>query len=261
MKLTRPLALVLPMLALVGLAPAPDGANPGPAVTRVAQECPVIAKTVPHGSGFSQVAAALAAQQDFAVLAIGSTSMLGPAGVPRDAFTYRAIDALTASRSAARITMTARNARGALAADMLATLRTELAAHQYRLVLWQAGAVDALHAVPVPEFRQTLAEGAKLVAGAHGLLILIDTQFSRLMQSKVDVAPYEGVMREVASGAGVALFPRYDLTREWVTSGLIDLERTTPNDRQKAADRLNECLGQALASAIGSDANSPPFVK
>ncbi len=257
MKSTWPLALLLPMLAVMALAPAPDSVNPGPAMARLAQDCPLPAELAAHGSGLGQVAAALADQRDLEVLAIGSTSMLGPAGVARDGFTYRAIDTLAASRPGAKVAMTARNARGALAADMLAKLRTELGTHQYPLVLWQAGSVDALHAVPVPEFRQTLAEGAKLVAEARGSLILIDTQFSRLMQSKVDVAPYEDVMREVASNTGVALFPRYDLTREWVMSGLIDLEHTTQTDRQKTADRLNECLGQALANAIGGDLTSP----
>ncbi len=187
--------------------------------------------------------------------------MLGPVGLPRDAFTYRAIDFLAATHPGTTITLVPKTARGALATDMLATLHTELATRQYPLVFWQAGAVEALRAVPVDEFRHTLSEGIKLVNQAHGSLILIDTQFSRLMQSKVDVTPYESVMREVATGPGVTLFPRYDLTREWVNSGLIDLEHAVQGERQKTADHMNECLGKALATVMGSDIESVPSIK
>lgn len=253
MKRIWPLVALLCLPAITGLARGADATVVESTVARATQDCPPSAGLTLHGPGFDRLTAALATEPGIDVLAIGSTAMLGPAGLPRDAFTYRAIDLLTASRPDAKISVVARNARGALAADMLATLRTELATHQFQLVFWQAGAVEALRAVPLPEFRQTLAEGARLVTEAHGSLVLIDTQFSRLMHSKVDVAPYEQIMREIASTPGVALFPRYDLTRDWVASGRIDLEQATQGDRQKVADHLNECLGAALATAIGQD--------
>lgn len=247
--------------ALMGLAPSPDAATPGAAAPRLSQECAAPFESALHGPSLNQLATALETRHDFDVLAIGSTSMLGPVGLPRDAFTYRAIDFLAASHPGTKITLVPRTARGALATDMLATLQNELAAHQYPLVFWQAGSVEALRSIPVDDFRRTLSEGAKLVREAHGSLILIDAQYSRLMNSKVDVAPYESVMHEVALASGVTLFPRFDLTREWVNSSRIDLERASQGERQKTADHLNECLGKALATIMGSDTDPAPFSK
>ena len=183
--------------------------------------------------------------------------MLGPRGTPEDAFTYRAVQYLSAAYPDAHVTLVVRTARAALASDMLATLKAALAAERYPLVFWQAGTVEAVHNVPVEVLASTLREGGKLVAAAHGSLILIDPQFSRLLQSKADVAPYETAMREVAGAPEVALFHRYDLTREWATSGRIDLEHAAVGERQVVADHLNDCLARALAGLAREERESP----
>lgn len=207
-----------------------------------------------------QLRAILSSHRDIDVLAIGSAAMLGPVGLPASMFTHRAIDGLAAARPKTKFTLVARTARGALASEMLEVLRSELAAHRYDLVLWQAGSVEAMRSVPVAAFRETLAEGARLVAEAHGSLVLIDSQFSYLTQSKVDVALYAGVVREIAALPGAVLFRRYDMTRDWVMSGHLDIEHVAQSDRQKAADHLNECLSSALVSLLdgGGTASLPP---
>ncbi len=253
MNWMRAAAVCLFVPALMGLASGPDVPDVAPAAEA---SCPAPPEFVAHGGDLPGLASAMAEKRGFGVLAIGSAAMLGPTGSLSDAFTHRAIEFFAASRPGTVVTLAARNARGALASEMLTTLRAELAAHPYPLVLWQAGAVEALRSVSVAGFRQTLAEGVRLIAQAHGSLILIDSQFSRLMQSKVDVAPYQVVMREIAGQPGVVLFRRYDLTRAWVDTGWIDLEQAPPAERQKAADRLNECLGRALAVLIGNEAGS-----
>ena len=260
MKWLKVLAAALCVSASMGAAAAPGDAPSAAPIPAWMAACP---PGVPLGAptiALDQVRAALASHRDIDVLAIGSAAMLGPIGLPATMFTHRAIDGLAAARPETKFTLVARNARGALASDMLTVLRSELSAHHYDLVLWQAGSVEAMWSVPVAEFRQTLAEGARVVAEAHGSLVLIDSQFSYLTQSKVDVALYAGVMREIAALPGAVLFRRYDMTRDWVMSGQLDIEHVAQHDRQKAADHWNECLGSALVNLLvgGGPASPPP---
>jgi hypothetical protein len=49
---------------------------------------------------------------------------------------------------------------------------------------------------------------------------------------------------------GVSLFRRFDLMRAWASDGGIDLEHAPKEERDKALDQLNGCLGQALARFV-----------
>ena len=50
------------------------------------------------------------------------------------------------------------------------------------------------------------------------------------------------------------LFRRYALMQAWAASGQIDLERTSPKDRARMAERLHTCLGNELAALVLSGA-------
>ena len=241
MKRTRLAFLVSCLAALTGQAPAPTGPAP------TSGECPPLTGRYAQPAPLPDWAASLGAGGKVDVLGIGSLAMIGPSGQPGSGFTARAVRVLNGANAGASVTLVTRNARGALASDMLGVLKAELATHRYPLVLWQAGTIEATHQVPLDQFRATLAEGARIAAEAHASLILMDMQYSRLLQAHADPAPYAAVMAALADKPGVALLRRYDLTREWVTSGQIDLERAAPTERQVVADHLNDCLAQALA--------------
>ena len=100
-----------------------------------------------------------------------------------------------------------------------------------------------------------LHTGAERVRDAGGDLVLIDPQFSRFLRANTDLDPYDGVMQQVATMPGVALFHRFELMRTWANDGRIDLERTPKADRDKALDELNACLGKALARFVLSGAD------
>jgi hypothetical protein len=102
---------------------------------------------------------------------------------------------------------------------------------------------------------QVMHTGAERVREAGGDLVLIDPQFSRFLRANTDLDPYEGVLQQVATMPGVALFHRFDLMRTWASSGRIDLERTQKADRDKVLDELNNCLGHALALFVLSGAD------
>ncbi len=133
---------------------------------------------------------------------------------------------------------------------MLPILRDELSAHHYDLVLWQTGTVEAVHGVRPDLFAGTLQDGADAVADAHADLVLIDPQFSRFLRANVDLSPYETVLAQTTNMQAVTLFRRFDLTKEWVTSGQLDLERVSREQRDKTIASLSDCLGQALARYV-----------
>ena len=133
---------------------------------------------------------------------------------------------------------------------MLATMRHELAAHRYGLVLWQSGTVEALRRLPPEQFRATLAEGVAVATEAGADIVLIDMQYSRLLgQARRPGAVSRGDA-DAALRPGVMLFPRHALMRAWAEDGQIDLEATAKPDRRHAIDRLHACLGEALARML-----------
>jgi acyl-CoA thioesterase I len=211
--------------------------------------------TSPNGP-LTHVAAALTTGR-LDILAIGSGSTVGDAGRsggtaqadrgPQPSFPYRMIETLQAMRPGARFQLTVRGGRDMTSNSMLPILRQELASRHYNLVLWQTGTVEAVHGLRPDSLRAVLQDGADAAAKASADLVLIDPQFSRFLRANTDISPYETILEQMTGTPGVTLFRRFDLTRLWVTSGQIDLERTGRDQRDKTIVLLNSCLGEALA--------------
>jgi pyrimidine operon attenuation protein/uracil phosphoribosyltransferase len=95
-----------------------------------------------------------------------------------------------------------------------------------------------------------LQDGADAAEQAQADLVLIDPQYSRFLRANADISPYETVLEQMTSTPAVTLFHRYDLTQEWVNNAQVDLERVSPDLRDKTVMLLNDCLGQALARFV-----------
>jgi acyl-CoA thioesterase I len=214
----------------------------------------------------THVAAALAKNR-LNILAVGSGSTVGDAGgsggpalafhAPDASFPRRMVDTLRAMRPGAQFQITIRGGRNMTAEAMLPALQKELGSQHYDLVLWQTGTVEAVHGSRPDGLRAVLQEGVEAVGKADADLVLIDPQFSRFLRANADVGPYETVLQQIASGPGVTLFPRLDLTQSWVGSGQIDLERVSPDQRDRTITLLNTCLGEALARYVLAGADVP----
>jgi acyl-CoA thioesterase-1 len=201
-----------------------------------------------------RVAAALRPGGQLDVLALGSASLLGARGGEAGSVPERMAAALRARIPDLVVRLTMRASRTESAADMLAILRRELAAHRYQLVLWQTGTIEALRSVPPPQFGRTLADGVATAIAAGADLVLIDMQFSRLLDRHADLAPYRAAMTAAALRPGVMLFPRYALMRGWAEDGQLDLEALPKPARRRASARLHECLGAVLARMLAAAA-------
>ncbi len=227
--------------------PIPPGTCDLPAATT-----PASPPTLPH------VADALRGTGPLDVLAVGSGTMANPRLKPDEAFPGRTAQALRVARPGLDVRVTVEAKRGATAVDMLATLRKALAAHPYRLVLWQTGSVERMRASPPAELARTLADGAKQAEAAGADLVLIDPQYAAELPTPTDPAPYQAAFAAVAGQPGVALLSRYALMQDWARSGALDLGHVKRVDRHRTLVLLHACLGRALGAAILDGAGVAP---
>lgn len=241
------LAALLILLLLCGM-PAGSAVPAGNA----APGCPAAPETVaPEATPGSlpRVAAALKAGR-LEVLAIGSGTALGTQGRAEGSFSDRMVQELRAAAPGAEIHLTLHGERGMTAAAMLAALRHDLDGKGFSLVVWQTGTVEAARKAAPEEFGRILDAGAEAVRAAGADLLLVDPQYSRMLQTHTTLAPYRETMQRVAQRHAAVLFRRFDLVRQWVEGGELDLESAAKPDRRKLAERLNACLGQALAQTV-----------
>ena len=222
-----------------------------PALPAAAQEtCAAPASLTVTARPMPHLAAALRPNGQVDVLALGSASLLGTRGGSAGSIPDRMIAALQAAVPNAHLRLTLRAGRAESAAEMLVSLRRELAVRPYQLVLWQTGTVEALRQEPPAQFRATLADGIAAATGQGADLVLIDMQFSRLLRRHAELQPYRAAMTEAALQPGVMLLPRFALMRAWAQDGTIDLEAAARADRRRTVQRLRECLGDVLARML-----------
>lgn len=251
----RRLVSVIPLCALLALA------QPLRAATEANSACGAPEEFVTTDTPLAQLAAAIAAGGPVDVLAVGSATTVGSVGTtgqsaaPGAAFPWQMVRALKEAYPSVEFHLTVRGGRGMTAEDMLPLIEAALKQQRYPLVLWQTGTVEAVRGLQPSGMLDVLHTGAERVRDGGGDLVLIDPQFSRFLRANTDLDPYDGVMQQVATMPGVALFHRFELMRTWANDGRIDLERTPKADRDKALDELNACLGKALARFVLSGAD------
>ena len=193
-------------------------------------------------------------------MALGVTTAARPGELPMpsgSAFPLQTAHILRSANPGVTINVTVRGGRGMTATDMVDIIQKEVSTHQYQLVIWQTGTVEAVRNVPVREFYQTLQSGAAAIAAANADLIFVDPQYSRFLRSNADLDPYTQALQQIASMPGAMLFHRFDLMRYWVSDGQIDLERTPKADRLPTVEALHACLGERLAHMIMDAAHQP----
>ncbi len=217
-----------------------------PAFAGVPDLCPAEAAFMLPSERLSAFARAVHAAGPVDILAVGSASTAeSGAAYPRVM-----VESLQAAFPKATLRLDVRGRRGLTAAEMLDLVIKALPERRYALVLWQTGTVDAVRGLRPEELADALEKGAAEIAAAGADLVLVDPQFSRFLSANVDLTPYELAMEHAASLPGVVLFRRYELMRDWASSGGLDVETAAPAKRSEAAALIHACVGRALADFI-----------
>lgn len=194
--------------------------------------------------------AAIAAGRTVDILAVGS----GATTRAEAAYPAQMLAVLRARLPRLEVRLTVRGGRGMTAEQMLPMVLAQLKQAPPAVVLWQTGTVEAVRALRPDRMRHALRAGLAAVREAGGSLVLIDPEFSRALRANADLEPYEAELQLVGGMPGASLFHRLELTRAWVLAGKIDPERAANDAREAVLERLNACLGEALADYLLSGA-------
>jgi len=185
------------------------------------------------------------------IVVAGSVSVLGlGTSGPGAPWPARLKALLEARYPGLNLDLTVRGARGMTAADTAAVIAAETARAPTQLVLWQTGTVEAVRGLEIDDMVAALNGGLDRLQGAGTDAVLIDLQFSRFLRANANVEPYRDALRLVAAAHDVPLVRRYDLMQFWAEAERVDLERAPRDARVATADRLNDCLAQAVLAVV-----------
>jgi hypothetical protein len=243
----RRAAVLLPILALAAAAAA--GARA--ATDDAGAACGAPAELLEAGGARLPATARAVAAGKLRMIVVGSASVLGPGtSGPAAAWPAR-LEILLAERyPGLKVETVVRGAPGIAAADSLAIVREELKRAPAQLVIWQTGAVEAARNLDLDELVSALDTGLARIHTAGADAVLVDPQFSRFLRANANVEPYLEAMRLAAAAHNAPLVRRYDLMHAWAEADKVDLERAPRSGKVAAADRLNDCLAQAIAAVL-----------
>jgi hypothetical protein len=186
------------------------------------------------------------------IFAVGSASVLGAgaSGAPAS-WPARLETLLREALPGVAVEVQARGGRGLTTAD-----QWDLVAEALRrdpppdLVIWQAGATEAARGLPVDSLTDPLVAGLDRLQTRGIDTVVMDLQFSRFLRANTDVTAYREALGMAAAAASAPLFDRYELMKAWADAERVDVERTPRERRTQAVDRLNGCIGRALAAFL-----------
>jgi hypothetical protein len=155
------------------------------------------------------------------------------------------------------ITVQVHGGRGLTAADqwqlIVEALRDAGGAAGSRpdLIIWQAGATEAVRGLPVESLTEALLPALDRLRRLGIDTVVMDLQFSRFLRANADVTAYREALAVVAAGADVPLFDRYALMQAWADAERVDVERAPRGaPRTAMVDKLNDCLARALVEFL-----------
>ncbi|MGK7865777.1 SGNH/GDSL hydrolase family protein [Falsiroseomonas sp. E2-1-a20] len=244
-SMRAPPALLAALLALVLIPVGPARASE-PA-------CGAPAEALEASAPLPGVFAALA-HTELRVLVVGSASTQG-GGTSGPAATWpeRLKVRLGARIQPVAIAVQVYGGRGTTAADHAAIIAEKAAELRPHLVIWQLGTVEAARGLPAEALSDAVQQAVARLGTTRGErtdVLLMDPQFSRFLRGNADVDLYRDALRVAAAASGAQLFSRWSIMRHWVEADILDLERAPRQQRVEVADRLHDCLAQALAAYI-----------
>ena len=195
-------------------------------------------------------AAALAAGEPVTIVALGSSSTAGSGATSADrTYPARLQAALRAAWPGAAITVLNRGIGGEQADQMLARVGKDVLPAKPTLVIWQAGANEAIKGMDPALFQSLLDRGVHQIQDAGSDVVLMDNQVSPQIERAAHHEAYVEVVAEEAAARRVSLFSRTALMRAWRAIDPTAHNMVGP-DGMHHTDRGYACVAASLARAI-----------
>src|SRR6266581_815797 len=208
------LSAALVVVLLLGAAIPPAAAATHPALRCTAPDAVTHFKV-----SLPNTARAIRRGEALEIVAIGSSSTQG-VGASDQAHAYPALLAEELQRRWPRMAVTVVNkgVGGETAEQMLARFTRDVLPYRPQLVIWQTGSNQALVSQDVQGYEQTVREGIARLKASHMDIILMDPQYApRVLERPRHQAIVDTIGR-VANDSKVAVFQRFAMMRQWVTS-------------------------------------------
>jgi acyl-CoA thioesterase I len=208
--------------------------------------------TLPH------TARAIRRGEALVIVAIGSSSTQG-VGASDQARTYPALLAEELRRRWPRLAVTVVNkgVGGETAEQMLARFTRDVLPYRPQLVIWQTGSNEALVSQDVQGYEKTVREGIARLKATDVDVVLMDPQYAPRVLGRPQHQTIVDTIRRVANDLNVAVFRRFAVMRQWVTSGEYRMEDILSRDQLHMNDASYHCIARLLADSLTSAALAP----
>jgi acyl-CoA thioesterase I len=205
--------------------------------------------TLPH------TARAIRRGEALVIVAIGSSSTQG-VGASDQARTYPALLAEELRRRWPRLAVTVVNKGigGETAEQMLARFTRDVLPYRPQLVIWQTGSNEALVSQDVQGYEKTVREGIARLKATDVDVVLMDPQYAPRVLGRPQHQTIVDTIRRVANDLNVAVFQRFAVMRQWVTSGEYRMEDILSRDQLHMNDASYHCIARLLADSLTSAA-------
>ena len=195
------------------------------------------------------------------IVAFGSSSTEGAgASGPDRAYPARLEAWLRARWPGAAVTLLNRGRGGQTIDAMLERLDTDVLAGRPTLVIWQAGANEAIRGADPARFGALLDEGVRRIVAAGGDVVLMDNQIAPKLPVWESQGVYGAILAGEATARSVSLFSRTALMREW-TAAQPPAEGMIGADGLHHTDRGYACLAASLGAAIAAAVRDPAIAR
>ncbi|MGE0733422.1 MAG: SGNH/GDSL hydrolase family protein [Alphaproteobacteria bacterium] len=151
---------------------------------------------------------------------------------------------------------------GETARQMYARIDHDVLPDHPSLVIWQTGVNDAIQAVPVAEFRDTLRAGIEKLRAERIDVVLVDLQFYPKAERLPGYTDYLRAMRDVARETNAAYFNRFKIMKHLVQTGRFTAAELLSQDQFHMNDLSYGCLALQLADGLAEkmyDSVPPSF--
>lgn len=225
--------------------------------------CRVGLEQIHFGPPLDNFIAAVKRSQIVRIVALGSSSTAG-SGASNPQSTYPArLDVELDRRFPWRdFVVLNRGIGGDTARQMFSRLDHDVLAEHPSLVIWQTGVNDAIMAVPVAEFRDTLRAGIEKLKAEKIDVVLVDLQFYPKAERLPGYIDYLQAMRDVAAETNTAYFNRFKIMKHLVLTGRFTATELLSPDQFHMNDLSYGCLALQLADGLAEklyDSIPPSF--
>jgi lysophospholipase L1-like esterase len=234
-------------IAVTFLAPAAPRANAGRDHCAAPTAVTSLADPLPH------TALRLAAGQSLTIVALGSSSTYGTgASKPEYSYPSRLAALLRARYPSAEIRVINRGVGGELVGETTQRIATEVVGDKPDLVIWQVGTNDVLADADPQAVMASVRAGVTQLQEAGADVILMDLQYAPAVLTHRYRA-MERALLATAKTAGVAVFQRFALMRDWTEHGNMKMSAMVAADHLHMTDASYDCLARQLSGSILRD--------